>query len=311
MSSETPVSPSTSWILFLPISLSYTLCSCFWPEKWLHSLVSVLDDLKEAIASLVEQFNESHIPLPENASVSRVCYIIERILQTGLKGTFISMLWEHLWVHLCWLLFKRTTPIFFLKLVPKYDPLTLALFSCIDIAIFGTTSVWDYLIEIRDSIPGGDKLVDNIKNLQKTDMGRARALIRYAAVFERVFSNSMLFQATSSPQNHSSFCAFALLLILQLSSLTSYFYLILRTVSVSMNNLLAKSLKLSSGIDNWRLNIIRPPPCSLMKSTRRCSSCCLKTWKRSTLRFGLMIHWLVTFTIGISWLDLRCHFQRL
>lgn len=48
-----------------------------------------------------------------------------------------------------------------------------------DIAIFGTTSVWDYLIELRDSVPGGDKLVEKIKTLQKTDMGRARALIRY------------------------------------------------------------------------------------------------------------------------------------
>lgn len=48
-----------------------------------------------------------------------------------------------------------------------------------DIAIFGTTTVWDYLIEIKDSLPGGDKLINKIKTLQTTDSGRARAFIRY------------------------------------------------------------------------------------------------------------------------------------
>jgi hypothetical protein len=94
--------------------------------------MAILDDLKVGITEMVEQYKESGIPLNENASVSRVCYIVERILQIGLK----------------------------------------------DIAIFGTTTVWDYLEEIRECLPGAEKLVDRIKSIQKTDMGRARAFIR-------------------------------------------------------------------------------------------------------------------------------------
>jgi hypothetical protein len=51
-----------------------------------------------------------------------------------------------------------------------------------DIAIFGTTTVWDYLIEVKECLPGGEKLVEHIKDIQKTDIGRARAFIRYTTL---------------------------------------------------------------------------------------------------------------------------------
>lgn len=52
----------------------------------------ILDDLKVGITELVEQYKESQIPLYETASAARVCFIIERILHIGLKGTNLSSL---------------------------------------------------------------------------------------------------------------------------------------------------------------------------------------------------------------------------
>lgn len=48
--------------------------------------MAILADLKVGVTELVEQYKETNIPLNENASVSRVCYIVERILHIGLKG---------------------------------------------------------------------------------------------------------------------------------------------------------------------------------------------------------------------------------
>lgn len=86
MTSRASSSPSTAPAL-LSLSSRSSVAPALANLHIIHfSIVSVLDDLKEAITSAVEQYKETNIPLAETASVSRVCYIIERILQTGLKG---------------------------------------------------------------------------------------------------------------------------------------------------------------------------------------------------------------------------------
>lgn len=50
--------------------------------------MSVLDELKTGITDLVEQYKESQIPMQETSSVARVCFVVEKILHMGLKGTY-------------------------------------------------------------------------------------------------------------------------------------------------------------------------------------------------------------------------------
>lgn len=57
---------------------------------YIELAMNILADLKVGVTELVEQYKETNIPLNENASVARVCWIVERILHIGLKGMSIS-----------------------------------------------------------------------------------------------------------------------------------------------------------------------------------------------------------------------------
>jgi hypothetical protein len=51
--------------------------------------------------------------------------------------------------------------------------------SITDIALLGTTVFWDYLENLEDCMPGGDKFIRDIASISMFDVARGRLFIRF------------------------------------------------------------------------------------------------------------------------------------
>jgi hypothetical protein len=128
------------------------------PSSEKSPLIVQLTNLISEISDMQSDPNrQTDVQLQTNYQrhLARLCYILEKILDHGLKGFFLSIL------------------IIYLEILIDDD---------VDINLFGSTHFWNYIEQLNKCLPGPEikDLIRRVKECGRSSVARGRIFIRIA-----------------------------------------------------------------------------------------------------------------------------------